>query len=101
VQSYGCPTSTCSGWVPTESMGSSFGNYAALAAGKARLLPGTNVWLDLEGVEDGVSADDVIAYCNASFEEVDELGFASGVYIGALPGPNSRSIVCLFVESSG
>jgi Domain of unknown function (DUF1906) len=74
------------GWVPTESMGSSFGNYAALAAGKAGLLPGTNVWLDLEGVKDGVSADDVIAYCNAWFEEVDGLSFASGVYIGASPG---------------
>lgn len=74
------------GWTPTESMGSDFGNYAALAAGKAGLLPGTNVWLDLEGVKDGVSSNDVIAYCNAWFEEVEKLGFELGIYIGAAPG---------------
>src|ERR1700730_1854083 len=35
-----------SGWVPTEQMGQDFGNYAALAAGQAGLLPGMNIWLD-------------------------------------------------------
>jgi hypothetical protein len=73
------------GWIPTEKMGSDFGNYAALAAGQAGLLPGMNIWLDLEGVKDGVSSDDVIAYCNAWFAEVEDLGFETGVYIGAAP----------------
>ena len=75
-----------SGWVPTARMGSEFGNYAALAAGKAGLLPGMNIWLDLEGVKDGASSNDVIAYCNAWFAEVEKLGFESGIYIGASPG---------------
>ena len=74
------------GWVPTAQMGHDFGNYAALAVGQAGLLPGMNLWLDLEGVRDGVSSDDVIAYCNAWFSEVENLGFASGIYIGAAPG---------------
>jgi hypothetical protein len=74
------------GWEPTVGMGSEFGNYAGLAAGEAGLLAGMNVWLDLEGVNDGVSSSDVIAYCNAWFEEVEKLGFESGVYIGAAPG---------------
>jgi hypothetical protein len=73
------------GWVPTEKMGSDFGNYAALAAGQAGLLPGMNIWLDLEGVKDGVSSDVVIAYCNAWFAAVENLGFETGVYIGASP----------------
>lgn len=75
-----------SGWAPTEKMGHDFGNYAALAAGQAGLLPGMNIWLDLEGIKDGVSSDDVIAYCNAWFTEVEDLGFETGIYIGAAPG---------------
>lgn len=75
-----------SGWAPTETMGSDFGNYAALAAGKAGLLPSMNMWLDLEGVKDGAPSSDIIAYCNAWFEEVEKLGFVSGIYIGASPG---------------
>jgi hypothetical protein len=75
-----------SGWVPTEQMGQDFGNYAALAAGQAGLLPGMNIWLDLEGVKDSVSSDDIISYCNAWFGEVESLGFETGIYIGAAPG---------------
>jgi len=74
------------GWVPNEQRGHDFGKYAAVAAGKAGLPPGMNIWLDLEGVKATASSDDTIAYCNAWFAEVENLGFESGIYIGASPG---------------
>jgi hypothetical protein len=74
------------GWAPDAGLGQAFGQNAALHAGNAGLPPGVNVWLDLEGVRPGAPAADVIAYCNAWFQEVENAGFASGIYIGANPG---------------
>jgi hypothetical protein len=44
------------------------------------------VFLDLEGVKNGVSAIDVIDFCNAWFAEVEGVGYETGVYVGAAPG---------------
>jgi Domain of unknown function (DUF1906) len=73
------------GWTPTAELGQTFGELAAANAGSAGLPSGVNVWLDLEGVKPGVAASDTIAFCNAWFAEVEAVGYASGVYIGASP----------------
>ena len=73
------------GWAPDVGLGQSFGQYAAAHAGEAGIPPGVNVWLDLEGVKAGTQAADVIAFCNAWFDEVEAVGYETGVYIGASP----------------
>jgi hypothetical protein len=75
-----------SGWVPTARLGHTFGANAAAYAGDAGLPAGVNVFLDLEGVKNGVSASDVIDFCNAWFAEVEGVGYETGVYVGAAPG---------------
>jgi hypothetical protein len=75
-----------SGWMPSQELGTQFGAAAAAAAAAAGLPAGVTVWLDLEGVAEGAAAQDVIAYCNAWFEQVESLGYVSGIYIGASPG---------------
>ena len=74
------------GWTPTQALGQSFGSAAAKLAGNAGLPSGATVWLDLEGVKAGTADTAVIDYCNAWFTEVDAVGYATGVYIGAAPG---------------
>jgi hypothetical protein len=77
------------GWVPTESMGQSFGSGAAEYAGDAGLPLGVTIWLDLEGVKAGTTDTAVVDYCNAWFAEVAAVGYSTGVYIGASPGITS------------
>jgi hypothetical protein len=42
------------------------------------------VFLDLEGVKNGVSAIDVIDFCNAWFAEVEGVGYETRVSTSAL-----------------
>lgn len=74
------------GWSPTLDRGNSFGAAAATQATAAGLLHGTSVFVDLEGVASTAVNTDVIAYCNAWFEQVNSAGFTPGIYIGAAPG---------------
>jgi Rv2525c-like, glycoside hydrolase-like domain len=74
------------GWTPSGNLGQSFGNNAAAYAGDAGLPRGVNVFLDLEGVQNGTPSQDVIDFCNAWFAEVEAVGYVGGVYIGADPG---------------
>jgi hypothetical protein len=46
------------------------------------LPDGVNIFLDLEGVPSTVSADDVIAYCNAWYDVVHGAGYVPGIYVG-------------------
>jgi Domain of unknown function (DUF1906) len=80
------------GWTPTGDLGQTFGANAAAYAGNAGLLPGVNVFLDLEGVKDGTPQSDVIDFCNAWFAEVERAGYASGLYIGANPGLTAEQL---------
>jgi|SRR5690348_5411852 len=80
------------GWTPTEKLGRRFGQNAAAYASDAGVPQGVNVWLDLEGVKAGTPDTDVIAFCNAWFNEVDSVGYESGVYVGASPGLNADQL---------
>jgi len=74
------------GWSPTAALGQRFGTGAATAATAAGLLPGTSVFLDLEGVVSTAQPQDVIDYCNSWFDVVQAAGFVPGIYIGEAPG---------------
>jgi hypothetical protein len=71
------------GWFPSTQLGIENGRNAVAHAQMVGLPPGINVWLDLEGVANGTPAAQVIGYCNAWFDEVDNAGFVSGLYVGA------------------
>jgi hypothetical protein len=70
-------------WVPTASLGTAYGSYAATYASQVAGLPqGINIWCDLEGVATGTAAADVIAYCQAWYNAVNAAGYVPGVYVG-------------------
>jgi hypothetical protein len=82
------------GWVPTAELGGSDGVHAAHHALVIGFPPGVNVWCDLEGVQQGTTADQVVDYCNAWFDAVNAVGYVPGLYVGAnaiLDGPALRS----------
>jgi len=71
------------GWRPTADLGGTYDHNAAANAGQAGLPEGINVFLDLEGIAIGTPSEDIIAFCNAWFSEVESVGYVSGVYVGA------------------
>ena len=71
------------GWSPSKALGTKYGQAAAANAQEVGFPAGVNVWLDLEGIKSGARKDDVIAYCNAWFDEVASVGYSTGVYVGA------------------
>jgi hypothetical protein len=71
------------GWSPSAVLGRSYGKAAAAHAAIAGLIPGANLWVDLEGIDRAAAAEDVIAYCNAWAGEAMSGGFVPGIYVGA------------------
>lgn len=74
------------GWAPTQSLGAEYGANAARFAQQIGIPPGVNVWCDLECVADDAKAADVVAYCNAWYAGVADLGYVPGLYVGYQPG---------------
>jgi len=72
-----------SGWVPSQALGTQYGQSAVANAQTVGIPTGVNLWLDLEGIRPGVPAEDVIQYCNTWFDQVAGAGYAPGVYVGA------------------
>ena len=70
------------GWCPTPDLGTVYGANAARYAGAGGLPAGVNVWLDLEGIAQGTSSDDIIGYCNNWFAAVAAGGYEPGIYVG-------------------
>lgn len=70
-------------WTPTAKLGADSGANAVKHAQQIGLPSGVSVWLDLEGVKAGVSAQAVIDYCNAWFGQVGQAGYTTGIYVGA------------------
>lgn len=75
-----------SGWTPDGALGNSYGVNAAAFAARAGVPAGVNVWLDLEGVDRGTAAADVIAYCENWYHRVADGGYVPGLYVGWRPG---------------
>src|SRR5262245_305728 len=72
-----------SGWTPSDTLGVEHGGNAAAHARAVGMPEKSSVWLDLEGIAKGTSANEVVAYCNAWFKEVESAGYTTGVYVGA------------------
>lgn len=72
-----------SGWQPNASLGTEYGTYAADNALSIGLPTQMNIWCDLEGIAEGVAAQDVIDYCNAWYAAVEKVGYVPGLYVGA------------------
>jgi Domain of unknown function (DUF1906) len=72
-----------SGWEPSASLGTEYGTYAADNALSIGLPASMNIWCDLEGVAEGVAAQDVIDYCNAWYDAAEKAGYVPGLYVGA------------------
>ena len=70
-------------WYPTQALGTEYGENAVACAQEVGLPPGMNIWLDLEGVGSGTSAQNVIDYCNAWFAPLAAAGYVPGLYVGA------------------
>lgn len=71
------------GWEPTDEKGTTYGTNAAAHAKDCGLPNGTQIWLDLEGINHTTPAETVISYCNAWFSAVSAANFTHGVYVGA------------------
>jgi len=70
------------GWQPTAMLGQQDGTDAGSNGATVELPAGVNIWCDLEGVEAGTAAQDVIDYCNMWFTEVANAGYVPGLYVG-------------------
>ncbi|WP_294675714.1 DUF1906 domain-containing protein [uncultured Fluviicola sp.] len=71
------------GWTPSASLGTEYGTNAAYNAASIGLPAGMNLWMDLEGIASGTSAQTVIAYSNAWYDAVFAAGYIPGIYVGA------------------
>src|SRR5579871_100512 len=71
------------GWSANQDLGQNDGQNAAGNAQAVDLPAGINIWLDLEGLARGTSAQDVIDHCRAWYDAVFSAGFVPGIYVGA------------------
>jgi hypothetical protein len=83
------------GWTPSQSLGESYGSYAAQNAQEIGLPPGMILWVDLEGIASGTSPSTTTAYCQAWADQVSAAGYVPGVYIGANTGLSASEIEAL------
>lgn len=71
------------GWEPSAALGTSYGEYAAqYAASIAGLPKRMNLWMDLEEVSKGATAQEVSEYCHAWAAAVEVDGYVPGIYVG-------------------
>ncbi|MFN6251918.1 MAG: glycoside hydrolase domain-containing protein [Acetobacteraceae bacterium] len=92
------------GWIPSESLGTQYGEAAAANAEAAGLPTGICLWLDLEGVASSVPASATTSYCQAWFKAVSQAGYLPGLYVGANCGLNGQQLGrlnCAFYWRSG
>jgi hypothetical protein len=69
-------------WTPTEALGAAHGAYAGAYAKAIGYAAVGAIFCDLEEVAAGTTAQQVIDYCTAWFEQVTTAGFSAGLYVG-------------------
>lgn len=69
-------------WIPSAQKGESYGHKAVDECQALEIAPGTNVWLDLEGVDTSVPKTQIIKYCNVWYTIVVNAGYKPGLYVG-------------------
>lgn len=73
------------GWSPNQTLGQLDGQEAASIAQAIGFPAGVSLWCDLEEVNAGAHAPDVMAYCRAWYHAVRAGGYSPGLYVGAGP----------------
>jgi hypothetical protein len=81
-----------SSWVPSAAKGASYGQTASDCAQAIGFPPGSLIWLDLEGVANGVDTQIVIDYCNEWHRLVAGCGFLPGMYVGWHCGISAKDL---------
>jgi|ERR1700690_72267 len=69
-------------WLPTASLGTSHGSYAAAYAKAIGYPPGGPIYCDMESPATTATAEDCIAYINAWVSEVQAAAYVPSLYIG-------------------
>ena len=80
------------GWQPTGALGQQDGQDAAQNASDVGFPPGVSIWCDLEGVQAGTDAQNVIDYCNSWCIALDSAGYIPGLYVGFGSGLNEQQL---------
>jgi hypothetical protein len=70
------------GWMPSESLGASYGAIAAEEARQLGIPPNVVLWCDLEGVSTIAASIDTIKFCNAWYDAVRSVQYDAGLYVG-------------------
>jgi hypothetical protein len=83
------------GWQPTGALGQQDGQAAGQNATDVGFPAGVSIWCDLEGVQPGAAAQDVIDYCNSWFTAVAAAGYLPGLYVGFASGLNEQQLFSL------
>jgi len=80
------------GWQPNGALGQQDGQAAGQNAADVGLPAGVSIWCDLEGVQAGTPAQNVIDYCNSWFTAVAGAGYLPGLYVGFGCGLNEQQL---------
>jgi hypothetical protein len=80
------------GWQPNIALGQIYGRIAAREAELLRVPEQTMIWCDLEGVARNTLTEDTIAYCNAWYGQVKQVGFTPGLYVGDSCGLSAKAL---------
>lgn len=79
-------------WLPTATLGTLYGSYAAQYAESTGLPKGMHIWLDLEMVNPSAKVEDITAYCTNWFNEVQAGGYLGALYVGWQTGLSSHQL---------
>jgi glycoside hydrolase-like protein len=79
-------------WTPSADLGTTYGRTAVTECRDVGLPHGVSVWLDLEGVERGLSRAAVIGYCVAWHAQVEAAGYRPGLYVGFHAGLSAQDL---------
>jgi hypothetical protein len=81
------------GWTPSAKLGRDYGEFAASwARNKVGFPDGVCLFCDLEAVASGTSTKDILEYCLAWHEQVEDAGYAPGLYLGDRAGLSGKTI---------
>lgn len=79
-------------WIPSIQKAILYGKIAADYALDCGILPGSNLWLDLEEVDKNVPELIIIQYCNTWYDYVSKIGFVPGIYVGYKCGLDANDL---------
>jgi Domain of unknown function (DUF1906) len=81
------------GWTPSGKLGREYGEFAASwVRNKVGFPDGVCLFCDLEAVAGGTPTKDILEYCLEWHEQVEDAGYAPGLYLGDRAGLSGKTI---------